>query len=213
MSSNSINGYQIYNSFISGYSQIYDDREEINRVNVFPVADGDTGNNLARTVKLIVTRLEPNRSAFKVLESIASLSLDSARGNSGLIFSQFLNGLAISTNGKESLTIEDFSKAAINASLLAYEAVENPVEGTILTILKIWSTALHELSSEIKNIEIIFEKAFHKAKEALLNTKNQLAILKEKDVIDAGAMGFVSFLEGINTLQKNGFVNIDAMKK
>jgi len=200
----SINGYQIYNSFLSGLNQIEDDRDRINEINVFPVADGDTGNNLVRTVSLIAHRLEPHKSASTVLERIASLSLDSARGNSGLIFSQFLNGLAIFTKGKEFLTIQEFSKAAIGAAKMAYEAVEKPVEGTILTILNIWAKTLEEISLEVKNIEYVFEKALVNARTALENTKNQLEILRENNVIDAGAMGFVSFLQGIDYFQKKG---------
>lgn len=212
MSSIDINGHQIYNCFISGFKNIKDDREEINSINVFPVADGDTGNNLVRTIKLIVAKLEPKKSASEVLDNIASLSLDSARGNSGLIFSQFLNGLAIFTQGKEALTLNDFSKAANGAAKMAYEAVEEPVEGTILTILRVWAKAIEDFSVDVEDIEPVFSKALIKAKGALENTKNQLEILKENDVIDAGAFGFVSFLEGIDKLSKKTPLSIGLLR-
>jgi dihydroxyacetone kinase-like predicted kinase len=138
MEDTQMNGYRIYHSFLSGYMSLKDQREYLNKINVFPVADGDTGNNLVRTIKLIVRHLEPHRSATKVLNRIADLSLESARGNSGLIFSQYLNGLAINTKGKDSLTIHDFAEAAKKSVQLAYEAMETPVEGTILTVLSAW---------------------------------------------------------------------------
>ena len=87
MTETCLNGYHFYHSFLLGFQSIRKQREYLNQINVFPVADGDTGNNLVRTIKMIVNRLDSDRSASKVLSSMASISLESARGNSGLIFS------------------------------------------------------------------------------------------------------------------------------
>lgn len=208
MTENALNGYHIYNSFLSGFLSIRKEREHINSINVFPVADGDTGNNLVRTIKLIVSRLKSDRSASKVLNDIAELSLESARGNSGIIFSQYLNGLAINTNGKDTLTIHDFAEAAQKAVLTAYEAMENPVEGTILTVLSAWSNAIYSNSSEKTSLEQVFEKALATARVVLGKTKEQLPVLKDNDVVDAGAMGVISFLEGVELMRFQGPIPI-----
>ncbi len=212
MIENAMNGYQIYHSFLSGFLSIRKQREQLNAINVFPVADGDTGNNMVRTINLIVNRLEPNRSATKVLNNIADLSLESARGNSGIIFSQYLNGLALNTDGKDVLSIHEFADAAQKAVKLAYEAMENPVEGTILTVLSAWSESIYTNSQKKNSLEQIFEKALSVAKIVLGKTKDQLAVLKENDVVDAGAMGAVSFLEGIELFKFNGPVPVSFRK-
>ena len=212
MSLEVLNGYQIYHSFLSGFISIRKQREYLNEINVFPVADGDTGNNLVRTIKLIVNRLEPDRSATKVLNSIASLSLESARGNSGLIFSQYLNGLAINTEGKATLSVHDFAEAAKKSVLLAYEAMETPVEGTILTVLTAWSDSIYANSREKNSFEHVFSKALETARIVLGKTKDQLQVLKDNDCIDAGAMGVVSFLEGVELLRYNGPVPVSFRK-
>jgi len=204
MSDTAVNGYQIYHGFLAGFISIQEERLHLNRINVFPVADGDTGNNMVRTVKLIVNRLEASRSASTVLSDIASLSLESARGNSGMIFSQYLNGMAIHTEGKDTLSMDDFAHAARKSVEMAYRAIETPVEGTILTVLKAWSDSLHQNSLEKKPIEIIFQRAFDKAVQVLEKTKDQLQILKDNNVIDAGALGFVSFLKGFQRLRFRG---------
>lgn len=207
-----LNGYHFYHSFLAGFMSIRKQREYLNTINVFPVADGDTGNNLVRTIKLIVNRLESDRSASKVLNNIARLSLESARGNSGLIFSQYLNGLALNTEGKDALSIHEFAEAARKAVELAYEAMETPVEGTILTVLNAWSDSIYENSRSKNTIEQVFEKALITCRSVLKNTKTQLLVLQENDVVDAGAMGVVSFLEGVELMRFNGPVPVSFRK-
>ncbi|MBB6481432.1 DegV family protein [Spirochaeta isovalerica] len=204
MSDDVMNGYQIYHGFLAGVMSINKERQHLNRINVFPVADGDTGNNMVRTVKMIANRLESSRSATAVLSRIASLSLDSARGNSGMIFSQYLNGLAIHTEGKDSLSMDDFALAAKESVDMAYRAMDKPVEGTILTVLKAWSESLYQHSVQNHPPGEIFRRAFDKAAQVLEKTRDQLQVLKENNVIDAGALGFVSFLKGVETLRFQG---------
>ena len=207
-----LNGYHFYHSFLLGFQSIRKQREYLNEINVFPVADGDTGNNLVRTIKMIVNRLESDRSASKVLSSMASISLESARGNSGLIFSQYLNGLAINTDGKDALTIHEFAEAARKSVEMAYDAMETPVEGTILTVLNAWSDSIYQESRDRKPLGQVFEKALETAQKVLGNTKNQLKVLKDNDVIDAGALGVVSFLEGAEMIRYKGPVPISFRK-
>lgn len=199
-----MNGYQIYHGFLAGFMSIREERQNLNSINVFPVADGDTGNNMVRTVKMIANRLKSSRSATEVLSHIASLSLDSARGNSGMIFSQYLNGLAIHTEGKDNLSMGDFAHAARKSVHMAYQAMETPVEGTMLTVLKAWSESLYQHAIEKKPAEVIFQKAFDRAVQVLEKTKDQLQVLKDNNVIDAGALGFVSFVRGFEMLRFKG---------
>jgi len=207
-----LNGYHIYHSFLSGFMSIGKEREHLNRINVFPVADGDTGNNLVRTIKQIVEKLESHRSASKVLNRIAHISMESARGNSGLIFSQYLNGLAMTTDGKDELSLHDFARATQKAVEMAYQSMETPVEGTILTVLNAWSDSIYQESKEQSPWATVFEKAFATAKKVLHLTKEQLPVLKENDVLDAGAMGVVSFLEGVEMMRFQGPVPLSIRK-
>ncbi len=212
MTEPSLNGYHFYHGFILGFLSIRGRREQLNRINVFPVADGDTGSNLVGTIKTVADRLEASRSASRVLNHIASISLESARGNSGLIFSQYLNGLAINTAGKKRLTVHEFAEAAKTSVAMAYAALENPVEGTILTILSVWSDSLYEGCRRRKTLESIFRTALSLTREALENTKNQIDVLKKNDVLDAGAMGIVSFLEGMERILSSGPVPLSLRK-
>ncbi|MDC7234800.1 MAG: DegV family protein [Spirochaetales bacterium] len=212
MSTTLMNGYQIYHGFLSGFMNINNDRQYLNKINVFPVADGDTGNNMVRTISMIVKRLESSRSASAVLSDIARISLYSARGNSGMIFSQYLNGLALYTAGKDKLTLEDFGQAAQKSVSLAYESIDNPVEGTMLTVLKAWSESIYQGSMEKRNPDDIFHRAFKRASTVLEKTRDQLQVLKENNVLDAGASGFVSFLKGMENLRFSGPVPLSLRK-
>jgi dihydroxyacetone kinase-like predicted kinase len=176
----------------------------MNRINVFPVADGDTGNNIILTVSSIIKRLEISRSAGKTLEKIADLSLEGARGNSGLIVSQYLNGMARNSGEKRALSLPDFGTLVKQAVHDAYRAMESPAEGTILTVLRVWADTIHEESRQPISLKSLFSRGFAAAKKALEKTTQQLAVLREHKVVDAGAWGFVSFLEGIEKLAERG---------
>jgi DegV family protein with EDD domain len=176
----------------------------MNRINVFPVADGDTGNNIILTVSSIIKRLEISRSAGKTLEKIADLSLEGARGNSGLIVSQYLNGMARNSGEKPALSLPDFGTLVKQAVHDAYRAMESPAEGTILTVLRVWADTIHEESRQPISLKSLFSRGFAAAKKALEKTTQQLAVLREHKVVDAGAWGFVSFLEGIEKLAERG---------
>lgn len=102
MTTDTITGFHLYHGFLSGYSNIARYREHLNKINVFPVPDGDTGNNMVRTFRLMVKGLRSDRSAGKILEEIADSSLEHARGNSGIIISQYLNSLYKNVGHKDS---------------------------------------------------------------------------------------------------------------
>ena len=213
MTSNTITGFHLYHGFLSGYFNIAVHREHLNKINVFPVPDGDTGNNMVRTFRAIVKGLKSNRSAGKVLEDIADSSLEHARGNSGIIISQYLNSLYQNAGHRESYTIKDFGSAVKKSALEAYQAMENPAEGTILTVINEWADVIHAESRKGHTFENVLSRAFAAAKTALSKTPEQLKVLRDNNVVDAGAWGFVRFLEGIEFMNKFGPVSTPMRKK
>lgn len=194
---NLINGHEFYNALLAGYIYLKNDKDYINNINVFPVADGDTGNNMVATVNGVIINVTPVNSFYDVINNVASESLKSARGNSGIIIAQFFNGLSTFVSNKPEIDIKELSISATKAVESTYKAVQNPVEGSILTVLKVWSGALLIESNSDVTIASILKESYKKAKEALLHTTEQLDILKTNKVVDAGARGFVTFLDGI----------------
>lgn len=203
-----IDGHRLYDFVVSGAQNLIVNEHNLNRINVFPVADGDTGTNLALTMKNILANAKKDLSAKLTMNSIAKVALESAYGNSGMIFAQYLNGLALEIGDKETLTQEDFVLATQNAVKYAYEAVATPKEGTILTVMKEWSNQLKEnISGEFEHV---FEKSLTSARKVVDQTKFKLKVLLDNDVVDAGAKGFYYFIEGILQFIKTG--NVESLK-
>jgi len=198
-----IDGHRIYNYIISGANNLICSEQNLNKINVFPVADGDTGTNLALTMKTIVTKSKKDMNFHNSMLSISRVAVENAYGNSGMIFAQYLNGFAIETKEKEKLTIEEFVEIAGKAANYAYEAVASPKEGTILSIMKGWALEL-KTNSNILDFEKMFEKSIEKVKAMVDETKFKLKVLMEYNVVDAGAKGFLIFLEGILQFMKSG---------
>ncbi len=213
MKQNTITGFHLYHGFLSGYFNIAKYREYLNRINVFPVPDGDTGNNMIRTFSSIVKGLKSSRSAGKILEDVADSSLVHARGNSGIIISQYLNSLYRNAGHRGSYSIKDFGTAVKKSAREAYRAIENPVEGTILSVINAWAEVVYTESRNGHAFEKILSRAFAAAKKALSKTPEQLQVLKENNVVDAGAWGFVRFLEGIEYMNENGPVSTSIRKQ
>ncbi|MGD9910646.1 MAG: DegV family protein [Candidatus Izemoplasmatales bacterium] len=201
---NTINGYDLYDMFHYGTIKITNMRKALNDINVFPVPDADTGNNLASTMQAILKQAKKDRSFHKSLETISDSVLYGARGNSGVIFAQFVNGLRSASKGKEEVTIEEFALMVNTSVEYTYASVSNPVEGTMLTVIKDWGASLSEIvKHQFDNVKHVFDQAFQYAKQSLENTKHRLAVLQKNNVVDSGAMGFVLFLQGINSYYNN----------
>lgn len=194
----------IYNSIIQGAYSVIKNKETLNRINVFPVRDGDTGSNLASMMRTVIQESKMEKSIKSTLESIADAALYGARGNSGIIFAQYLSGLSQSVKDIETISIGDYALASTNAVQYAYNAIENPVEGTIITVMKEWGLALSEESKQEKSLLDMFSDAFVKIELALEKTKEQLDILKKANVVDSGAKGFTYFIEGALYYIKTG---------
>ena len=169
----------------------------MNKINVFPVADGDTGTNLASTMRSIIDTAIPTDNIKVTAVALADAALVGARGNSGIIFAQFLYGFSNEIENENNLTIEKFAEIVKKAVKYAYEAIANPVEGTMITVMRDWAESVYTLKDKIGDFNQLIIKSCERANQALKDTPKQLEILAKHKVVDAGAMGFVLFLEGM----------------
>ncbi|HKL86811.1 MAG TPA: DegV family protein [Treponemataceae bacterium] len=201
-----LNGFILYNSFLSGYESLSSKRDALNAINVFPVADGDTGSNMVSTLYTTIRSPRVSRSLSSTLASLADRALSGARGNSGIILAQYLNSLAIECSNRETMTTEEFGQALINASVGTRKAVETPRDGTLITLLDVWSGEMYRLGRLAHDFNDVFVKSLDLARVALEKTRDQLEELRKAQVVDAGASGFVSFLEGIAVMILSGVV-------
>jgi uncharacterized protein len=182
----------------AGALAVVREQETLNRINVFPVRDADTGANLAATLKAAASRLgsaAPD-TVGDAARVAADGALDGARGNSGAIFAQFLHGLASSLERLGHADGRQFAEAAESGTRSAYSALQDPREGTILSVLRAWS---HELSRRAHEEDLpeLLHSGLVAAREALAATPHQLEVLARSHVVDAGGQGFVFFLEGL----------------
>jgi DAK2 domain fusion protein YloV len=172
--------------------------EGINRLNVYPVPDGDTGTNMARTLDAVVKELEGAAADMGgTCDAIAHGSLMGARGNSGVILSQVMRGLVAKLRGVAggSATAAEFADALKSASVASYEAVLKPIEGTILTVVRETADAAVVAASRGENLVNMLRVARSAGREALANTPELLPVLKDAGVVDAGGAGFMLFID------------------
>ncbi len=137
-----LNGKAYYYAFLAGAKRILENQKELNRINVFPVPDADTGSNLASTVRTVIERVRPHRSYKVTSRAIAAAALEGARGNSGVIFAQFLYGLDAETRDAPEVSLAQFAQAARSAVRHMYEAIGDPVEGTMITVIRKWAESV-----------------------------------------------------------------------
>jgi len=194
-----LNGTRFKRFILNSAQRINQMEQYLNDINVFPVADGDTGTNMAETMNSIVKGIKKcKESSFtKISSVIADSALTGARGNSGAILAQFFQGLAEATKGKVQLSTETFAQAATKAAEQARKAISHPQEGTIITVMKDWANHIAENAHHTPDFVELFKKSLSKAKDSLAQTPDKLLILKKAGVVDAGAQGFVNILEGI----------------
>jgi len=193
----SIDGRDLYYVFLAGSSRLIQHQAFLNKINVFPVPDNDTGSNLASTFRHIVERISPHQSLKNIVDAIASAALNGARGNSGIIFAQFFYGFSKSFGAEDKIDVNRFAQAIKNAFRHTLKAIDNPVEGTIVTVLRDWVNYIEKVKTKITDFSQLTFDSFKIAKKSLQNTPKKLAVLKKYKVVDAGAQGFVFFLEGI----------------
>lgn len=198
-----INGIQLYNCFVAGAQKILDNQALLNKINVFPVADADTGSNMASTMLSIVNNVNPQDNVKQTISSIADAALTGARGNSGIIFAQYLYGFSQEIGDVALLTVKNFAESMQRAVKYAYDAIANPQEGTIISVIKDWADCVYDMKDSYDEFIDLLLNAFGKATESLKSTAKWIAT-KAKYIVDAGAKGFVVFLEGMMEYFKSG---------
>ncbi len=192
-----LDSQRLYNAFFTGGIAVISNQDYLNKINVFPIADADTGTNMASTMRSIIegTRIYP--SVKDTSRSIADAALMGARGNSGVIFAQFVHGFSTEIQHEKRLGAESLASCLKKAVDYAYESILEPVEGTILTVMKDWAYAIEKYTEKNSDMVEVFSQSFLTAQASLAETPQKLKILAESGVIDAGAQGLVNFLEGI----------------
>ena len=209
-----IDGIRLYRSITAGLRRVVSRQEYLNKINVFPVPDGDTGTNMAYTLTSIEDGIQNNAYSDikKMSMKIADSALDGARGNSGAILAQFFVGFADGIKDVKKLNTAEFSQAIAHAKNYSYDALTKPREGTILSVIGGWSESL-ETSSKISNDFLsILSTGLIAAQKALDNTPNQLEVLAKAGVLDAGAQGFVDMLSGIQEFIESGSITEAELK-
>ncbi len=191
-----LDGKQLYYSFLAGAQRIFEHQKLLNKINVFPVADADTGTNLASTMRSMMDAIIPTENLKQTAVALADAALIGARGNSGIIFAQFLYGFSNEINPNEALTVQSFAESVKKAVAYAYDAIANPVEGTILTVIKDWAEYIYLLKDTFDDFTRLLVEAYSRALESLAATTGKLEVLARAHVVDAGAKGFVYWLEG-----------------
>jgi DegV family protein with EDD domain len=208
-----LDGRSLYYTFIAGAKKVIAHQIELNRINVFPVNDGDTGTNLASTIRAVIESLHPHRSYKITADRIAEATLMNARGNSGIIFAQFFYGLSSETGDLKSVTLRQFAESIQRAVRYIYEAVANPVEGTMLTVIKEWADFIYNSWQKFSDFDALLLSSYEVLKVSLLETKSKLKVLALNNVVDAGAKGFVLFVEGIiDYIQTRNFKELIQIK-
>jgi hypothetical protein len=171
-------------------------QEELNRLNVYPVPDGDTGTNMALTLESVSAELATAESMEEVCHAISRGSLMGARGNSGVILSQILRGIAQVCTALERIGPSDLVVGLRQATDAAYQAVLRPVEGTILTVVRAAAEAVEALPTAVQLVELL-ERAADAARDAVAHTPDLLPVLRDAGVVDAGGKGFALLLDAL----------------
>ncbi|MGD8423703.1 MAG: DegV family protein [Gammaproteobacteria bacterium] len=201
-----LDGPRLIRGFTAGIHRVISDQERLNRINVFPVPDGDTGTNLAITMQSVLAAMSrhQDRHAGRTLEVIADAALDGARGNSGAIIAQFLLGLGDACGHLRLITVEHFVEAVERGAEYARDALSEPREGTILSVLADFAGELRSQGRDNHDFLALLERGLERSTRALAATTNQLEALRRAGVVDAGAQGFVDLLQGITDFIREG---------
>ncbi|MEM9532620.1 MAG: DegV family protein [Pseudomonadota bacterium] len=202
-----VDGAWFRGALVTGINRVIARRDHINRINVFPVADSDTGTNLALTLHSVLTGATRSvqRHLGQFMEQVADHALDGARGNSGAIMAQYWQGFAEAVVGHAQLDSRQFAEAVAGAARSAQEAIAKPQPGTMLTVVQDHAAAVHAgLAEGLSDLREVLRAALLKARASLANTPNQLDVLKAAGVVDAGAQGFVDLLEGMQEFADTG---------
>lgn len=206
-----IDGNKFRGMFVSGANNLQNNKDLVDKLNVFPVPDGDTGTNMSLTISYAIKELSKvnNDNITDIGKALSKGSLMGARGNSGVILSQIIRGIAKSIEGKDSLNVNDLALALKNGSDTAYKAIIKPIEGTILTVIRETGEYAVKIANENMDMIEFLELVVKQANESLEKTPELLKALKEAGVVDSGGKGLVLMLEGMLSSLKGN--NIDSI--
>ena len=207
-----IDGKKFRDMFVSGANNLQNNKDLVDKLNVFPVPDGDTGTNMSLTISYAIKELSKveNDDITNVGKALSKGSLMGASGNSGVILSQIIRGIAKSVEGKETLNVVDLANALKNGSDTAYKAVIKPIEGTILTVVRESGEYALQIAKEDMDMIEFLELVVAKANESLNKTPELLKALKEAGVVDSGGKGLVLIYEGmLSSLKGNDIESVE----
>ncbi len=192
-------GQDLKKALVAGAAWLEEHREAINALNVFPVPDGDTGSNMSATMQAAVRDITTSTESLAsvIAAKVAHGALLGARGNSGVILSQILRGLAQGLDKKGTFGASDLANAFQEASRLAYRAVIKPVEGTILTVVRETAEAAKQSAERGDDLVGLMQEVVTAARQSVARTPDLLPTLKQAGVVDSGGQGFCTILEGI----------------
>lgn len=184
--------------FFLSYESIKKNKEEIDKINIFPMPDKDTGVNLTKTLLGIKKAIE--KKNFKDLDDFISTVLDSAlevaQGNAGVIYAGFLAGFLSAFQNKNPINSKKLAEAMVKGAKLARESIYDPKEGTILDVIDAAADTIKKESKKDYDILSLFKKAVKRANKALLATRDKMEIFRKANVVDAGGLGYLIILEG-----------------
>ncbi|QWB95724.1 DAK2 domain-containing protein [Mycoplasmatota bacterium] len=201
MANQTVSGSLFKKMVTNGAVNLKNNHKEIDHLNVFPVPDGDTGTNMQMTMMAGIKEVNnlDSQSIIDISKILSRGLLMGARGNSGVILSQFFRGVysEIVKIENGSATIEEFIKALVGGYQMAYRAVMDPVEGTILTVVRESAEKVLLEQPKLSSVEEVLKIYLQQAKETLIKTPDLLPVLKEAGVVDSGGAGFIKIIEGM----------------
>jgi hypothetical protein len=202
-----LSGDDLREMFVAATALLERNVEAVNALNVFPVPDGDTGTNMFLTLRAVVDSVEPlsGAPASDVAREMARGALMGARGNSGVILSQFFKGIAVGLDGATDFGAQEMAAAYASARDLAYRAVGEPVEGTILTVMSSVADAARSVVDAGGGVHDLGRAAHEAAVDSVARTPTMLQVLRDAGVVDAGGQGLAVMLAGVR-----GFITGDA---
>ena len=207
-------GQDLKKALLAGAAWLEEHREAINALNVFPVPDGDTGSNMSATMQAAIRGIVDSNetSADIIAKKLAHGALLGARGNSGVILSQTLRGLAQGLDKKQTFAASDLANALEEASRLAYRAVLKPVEGTILTVVRDSADAAKKSAERGADLAGLMQDVVTAARQSVARTPDLLPTLKQAGVVDSGGQGFCTILEGIWRYIRGEATSLDTLE-
>lgn len=199
MANKKIDGMMLKEMFSSGAALLTQNRESVDALNVFPVPDGDTGSNMSQTITAAIKEMNAKRytSAADVADAVARGALKGARGNSGVILSQILRGIARGLAGHEDVDCALWIQAIRQGANTAYKAVMKPKEGTILTVIRVIAEDLERSGGKCETLEELFKLLLSSGDAILKKTPEMLPVLKQAGVVDSGGMGLMVIFRGM----------------